>query len=145
MSDRTFSFRMDDFDKNIRKTWQEIQGNADFCDMTLACEDQMVEAHKLIISSRSPILKNILKLKSNNKFPVIYLMGIKFRDLINLLKFMYQGEVNIPQEELNSFFTVANNLKITGIYKGESKDIASKIVSITSLMMSKISSLVVSS
>ena len=48
------------------------------------------------------MLENILKL--NQTFhPVIYLRKVKYRDLQNLLNFIYQGEANVSEEDLNNF------------------------------------------
>ena len=58
-----------------------------------------MKAHKFIISSSSPILRNILKLNSN-PHPLIYLRGVKYSDLKSLINFMYQGELNIAEEDL---------------------------------------------
>ena len=43
--------------ENIR----DFKEEKDFYDVTLACEDKQVEAHKIIISACSPFFKNILK------------------------------------------------------------------------------------
>ena len=37
--------------------------------------------------------------------------GVKLSDLKLVLDFMYNGEVNMAQEELNSFLNVAEELK----------------------------------
>jgi len=44
----------------------------------------------------------------------VYLKGVKYKELLSVLNFMYQGEVNVAQEELNSFLTVAEELKVKG-------------------------------
>ena len=35
-----FCLRLNSFDTDIRKSWQEIQLEGDFCDLTLACQDK---------------------------------------------------------------------------------------------------------
>ena len=47
------------FENDICETWQALQNESDFCDMTLACEDKQFLSYKIIISSSSPILMNI--------------------------------------------------------------------------------------
>ena len=44
--------------------------------------------------------------------PLLYLKGVKYADLVSVLNFMYHGEVNVAQEELNSFLAVAEDLKV---------------------------------
>ena len=41
-------------------------------------------------------------------------------DLRLLLNFMYQGEVNVAQEELNSFLAVAEDLRVKGLTQNNS-------------------------
>merc|ERR1719319_1694082 len=85
--------------------------------MTLACEDKVIKTHKVVISSCSPVLGNILKF-NQNPHPLIYLRGVKYGDLQNLLTFMYQGEVNVLVEDLPSFHEVAEDLQIKGLSEG---------------------------
>ena len=54
------------------------------CDVTLVCEDKQIKPHKLIISSFSPVLRNILKL-NQSPHPLTYLRKFKYRTLPNLL------------------------------------------------------------
>ena len=39
------------FESDVKISWQELQKQNDFCDVTLACEDQQIESHKFVISS----------------------------------------------------------------------------------------------
>merc|ERR1719153_1922625 len=41
--------------------------------------------------------------------------GVKYIDLQAVLNFMYHGEVNVAQEELNSFLAVAEDLRVKGL------------------------------
>merc|ERR1719186_2195252 len=72
--------------------------------------------HKIILSSCSPVLKSILKL-NHNQHPLIYLRRVKYIDLKSLITFMYQGEVNVAEEDLADFLQVAEDLKIRGLYE----------------------------
>ena len=47
--------------------------------------------------------------------PFIYLRGIRFEDLLACLDFMYQGEVSVAQEDLNSFLAAAEELQVRGL------------------------------
>merc|ERR1712004_595117 len=48
------------------------------------------------------------------------LKGVKYKELLSVLNFMYQGEVNVAQEELNSFLTVAKDLHVKGLTQNNS-------------------------
>ena len=66
--------------------------------MVLACEGKLVNAHKVIISSSSPVLKNILKHSPQN--PFIYLTGVKYEDLKNIVTLIYQAKLPAPSESI---------------------------------------------
>ena len=121
-----FCLRMQEFNKNIGISWQELQIETNFCDVTLACEDKQIKAHKVIISSCSPVLRNILKL-NQNPHPLIYLRRVKYKDLQNLLNFMYQGEVNVAEEDFTSFLEVAEDLNIRGLSEGNKEGYNAKL------------------
>ena len=44
---------------------------------------------------------------------LIYLRKVKFKDLQNLLCFMYQGEVNVAEVDLSGFLEVGEDLNVT--------------------------------
>merc|ERR1712025_633624 len=71
-------------------------------------------AHRVIMSACSPFFRNMLR-RHPHQNPLIYLKGVLFNDLQSVLTFMYHGEVNISQEDLNSFLAVAEDLKVKGL------------------------------
>ena len=109
-----FCLRLNLFQKNIATSWQKLQAENDFCDVILACEDKQIKTHKLILSACSPVLRNILRC-NQNPHSLIYLRRVRYRDLQNLLNFMYQGEVNVAKEDLASFLEVAEDLDVRGL------------------------------
>lgn len=50
---------------------------------------------------------------------MIILKDVKYTEVTSLLKFMYQGEVNIKQEDLPTFLQVAQMLQIKGLEDSE--------------------------
>jgi hypothetical protein len=73
-----------------------------------------MQAHKLILSACSPFFRSVLK-QNSYQHPLLYLKGVQFTDLQAVLNFMYHGEVNVAQEELNSFLAVAEDLQVKGL------------------------------
>jgi len=114
MSSEKFCLRWNDFETNISVAFRELREDKDFFDVTLACDDQQMQAHKVILSACSPFFRSVLK-KNPHAHPLLYLKGVKYVDLVAVLNFMYHGEVNVAQEELNSFLAVAEELKVKGL------------------------------
>jgi len=109
-----FCLRWNDFESNISGAFRELRDAKDFFDVTLACDDEQMQAHKVILSACSPFFRTILR-RNKHEHPLLYLKGVKYVDLVSVLNFMYHGEVNVAQEELNSFLAVAEDLKVKGL------------------------------
>ena len=119
MASEKFCLRWNDFESNISVAFRELREEKDFFDVTLACEENQVQAHKVILSACSPFFRSILR-KNPHAHPLLYLKGVKFSDLQSVLNFMYHGEVNVAQEELNSFLAVAEELRVKGLTQNQS-------------------------
>jgi len=114
MSSDKFCLRWNDFESNISVAFRELREDKDFFDVTLACDDEQIQAHKVILSACSPFFRSILK-RNPHSHPLLYLRGVKYSDLLSVLNFMYHGEVNVAQEDLNSFLAVAEDMKVKGL------------------------------
>merc|ERR1712106_123094 len=92
--------------------------------MGISCGARQIQAHKLILSACSPFFRTVLK-QNPHQHPLLYLKGVEFTDLQSVLNFMYHGEVNVAQEELNSFLSVAEDLQVKGLTQNKSSSQAS--------------------
>ena len=109
------------FQENINTSFGILRSDKDFSDVTLACEDgQQIEAHKIVLASSSPVYSDILR-KNSHAHPLIYMRGMKLVDLEAILDFLYLGETNVYQDNLDSFLTLAEDLKLKGL-QGRSED-----------------------
>ena len=111
----TLCLQWNDFQENIKSAFENLKEDKDFKDVTLVCEDgQQVEAHKVILASFSPFF---LKLHGRNKHhhPIIYMRGMKFDALLAVMDFLYRGEANVFQEDLDSFLAIAEELQLRGL------------------------------
>ena len=113
MSSEKFCLRWNDFESNISSAFRDIRDEKEFFDVTVACEDEQLQAHKVILSACSPFFKNVLR-RNQHQHPLLYLKGVSFRDMEAVLNFMYHGEVNVAQDDLNSFLQVAEDLRVKG-------------------------------
>ena len=116
-----FCLKWNDFEKNINSAFQSLREDVDFADVTLACEDgQQVKAHRVILSASSPFFDSLLK-RNPHPHPLIIMRGIEARDLVAVLDFLYYGQANIYQANLDNFLAIAEELKLKGLV-GEGKE-----------------------
>ena len=106
-----------DFKSNIRSAFRGLREDKDFFDITLACNNEQLEAHKVILSACSPFFRTVLW-HNRHKHPLLYLKGVKYADLVSILNFLYHGKVNVAEELLHSFLAVCEDLKVKGLTQG---------------------------
>jgi len=113
-----FCLRWNDFERNISSAFRDIRDEKEFFDVTIACEDEQLQAHKVILSACSPFFRSVLRRNqpaNQQGSLVLYLKGVTYRDMESVLNFMYHGEVNVAQDDLNSFLAVAEELRVKGL------------------------------
>ena len=104
-----------DFKDNAIGAFGSLREDKEFSDVTLACEDgKQVEAHKVILASSSPFFKNLLW-RNKHTHPLIYMRGVKSDDLLAIVDFLYCGEANVYQDNLDSFLAIAEELQLKGL------------------------------
>ena len=104
-----------DFQDNIKNAFGNLREDNDFTDVTLACKDgQQVEAHKVILAASSPFFQKLLG-RNKHPHPLIYVRGTKSEDLLAIVDFLYCGEANVFQENLDSFLVIAEELQLKGL------------------------------
>ena len=70
----------------------------------------------MILAASSPFFQNLLnKNMKKHHHPLIYMKGVKFEDLCAIVDFLYLGEANVFQENLDSFLGIAEELKLKGL------------------------------
>ena len=68
----------------------------------------------MVVASSSNFFRKVLK-NIKHSHPLVYLKGIKIADMEALLSFMYQGQVSLAEENLNSFLALAEELEVKGL------------------------------
>ena len=103
------------FKENAIGSLGSLKDDKDFLDVTLASEDgKQIEAHKVILAMSSPFFENLLK-RNKHPHPLIYMRGVKSEDLLAIVDFLYFGEANVYQENLDSFLAIAEELQLKGL------------------------------
>ena len=114
-----FSLKWNDFETNVSKSFRKLRNQADFYDVTLVSSDQQqLSAHKLVLSSCSEYFKNILK-QNKHSNPLLCLEGISSMELTNVLDYVYNGELQIYQDNLERFLEIADRFQLEGLIGGQ--------------------------
>ena len=110
--------KWNDFKTTVSNSLGILRQEKDFFDVTLVSDDErQIPAHKLVLSACSDFFKSILR-NNSHSHPLLYLSGIHSTNLSLILDYIYQGEVQIYQEHLDTFLEVAQKLKIEGLITG---------------------------
>ena len=112
-----------DFKENAKSAFVRLRDDKEFTDVTLACGDgQQMEAHKDILAASSPFFERILQ-RNKHPHPLIYLRGFRSDEFEAILDFLYFGETNVYQENLDSSLVIAEELKLKGLTSQTNDDV----------------------
>ena len=115
LGNEKFCLKWNEYQENIMSGFKDLRHDKEFTDVTLACDDgQLAEAHITVLTTFSPLFKSLLNTKKLQQ-PLIYMRGMKFEELSAMLDFLYCGEANVYQEQLDSFLALAKELKLQGL------------------------------
>ena len=103
------------FKENITNAFVTLRDDSDFSDVTLVSEDgKQFGAHRLVLALSSPFFQNVFR-KAKHAHPLIYMRGMKSKNLQAIIDFLYRGEANVYQEDLDSFLVIAEELQLKGL------------------------------
>ena len=107
-----------EFRNIVCSAFEELRNEHELTDVTLVCKDgEQLEAHKIVLASCSPFFMDLFK-RNKHTHPLIYLRGIGVEDLVAMIEFLYTGEANILAKNLDTFLTLANELKLKDFTSG---------------------------
>ena len=118
-----FNLTWNDFQSNISKSFKSLREETGLFDVTLISSDhRSVPAHKVVLSACSDFFKTIFK-KTTSTNMCLYLDCATLKEINLVLDYIYQGEVQLYQEELEGFLGVAEKLKLDGLLSnGETEE-----------------------
>ena len=121
-----FSLKWNDYHSNVANSFGTLRNEDYLCDVTLVSDDQQqVPVHKLVLSACSEYFQAIFKNgNSRSANMMICLEGVSGQDLNlnNCLDYMYTGEVQIYQYDLDKFLNIAQRFQMKGLQNDAMKD-----------------------
>ena len=99
----------------ITRSFSKLRNDTDLSDVTLISDDQeAIPAHKVVLSTCSDFFKKVFHKNIHNNL-VLYLSDMKSKEVNQILDYIYFGEINILQDNLERFIQIAQKLKLEGL------------------------------
>ncbi|CAH0556682.1 unnamed protein product [Brassicogethes aeneus] len=99
---------------HIKNVIEELLKNNELTDVTIFIEGNYIKAHKVILSACSLYFRQIFK-EIKEPSPIVIINGIEHSILLNILDFMYNGEVHIKKELFDDFMRGSKSLQVCGL------------------------------
>ena len=117
MAVKTLNVSWNNFQNVAKDMFRQLKSDTDFTDVTLVSEDLVhIRAHKVILAASSELFQAILR---NTRSPnsLLYLKGVHHNHLEALMTFVYDGEVEVEEKNLEELMRVAMELQVKGLFK----------------------------
>ena len=105
----------DSFGDHLKDMMRDMLISEDLTDVTIITEDhKRFKAHKNILSSSSPVLKDLLKgqYEANQ---ILFMKGVSSAEIQSILEFIYVGSVTVDHEKVHELVDLAKDLKIKSL------------------------------
>ena len=114
-------FNWEFFSDHVLKSYTSTYNDPTLADVTLVSDDNIaVSAHKLILSSSSPVLRKFFSSNSSSTPQCLFMFGLTNNVLRSILEFIYTGETMVKKEDLDIFLRAAKKLELYGVKTQES-------------------------
>ena len=111
-----FCLKWNDFTSNVSTSFGRFRTANYLHDVTIVSDDhKQISAHKLVLSACSEYFRNIFQNNSKHAHPLLCLEGVSSTDLENMLDYIYNGEIQIYQDNLDRFLSVAQRFRLEGL------------------------------
>ncbi|KAK7868888.1 hypothetical protein R5R35_014203 [Gryllus longicercus] len=115
MAGQHYCLRWNNYQSNMTSVFHQLLRNEAFVDVTLACNDSSLKAHKVVLSACSSYFQKLLMENPCTHPTIIMPQDVCFSDLKFIIEFVYRGEIDVSQAELQSLLKTADQLKIKGL------------------------------
>ena len=110
-----FCLKWNDFHSNVSKSFSLLRNEDNLHDITIVTDDnEQIAAHRLVLSTCSEYFKRIF-MKNKQSNLLLCLEGLSSNDVRNMMDYMYNGELQIFQNDLDRFLNVAQRFKLEGL------------------------------
>ncbi|XP_035204485.1 transcription factor GAGA-like [Stegodyphus dumicola] len=109
-----FCFKLKNHASSTLNVLENLRSMENFVDVTLACEGQLIKAHKVILSAGSKFFHNLFT-TNPCKHPIIVMHNVKYSILKDIIDFMYKGEIYVTYDQLEDVLKTTKTLDVKGL------------------------------
>ena len=114
MAKEKLALSWNDFSSGAGEAFRSLRSSQHFSDVTLACGERQVEAHRAVLAASSTFFARILG-RLAHPHPLVYLGGMEMKEVEDLLDFMYRGEAEVEEGRLEVFLRAGRELGVRGL------------------------------
>ena len=116
-----FNLSWNEYESHLSGLMRDLMMKTDLSDLTVICEDSSFQVNKVVLAACSEVFNEIIKnIPGSNS--AIYLRGIPAKQMETLVEFMYLGQAQLLQADIEEFINIARDLKIRGIEQDYGND-----------------------
>ena len=113
--DEKFCINWNDFQMKVSSSFQKMQEEGYFSDVTLVTDDNKSFAvHKIVLSTSSNLFKTILENYPHSN-TLLYMHGVDSKMMKLMIDFMYKGQAELGHDQLDKFLNNAQKLQVEGL------------------------------
>lgn len=114
VSKEQYALNWSNHTNHLLKAFDILLSGNEFVDVTLSCGGKKIKAHKILLSACSEYFHDLFR-DNPCPHPIIILKDVDYNILVDILKFIYCGEVQILKENFNDFIRTAEFLQVSGL------------------------------
>ena len=115
---KTLTLKRHEFDEFSSQTFKSYYRDTTISDVTIVCNDiKLIKAHKLILSSSSQVIKNLIKNSTGPSY--VLKIDVSFHNMDLLIEYIYTGECEVESIQLSGFLKDVEYLHVNGLNQND--------------------------
>lgn len=98
------------YEPTLHKEFGDMFQNEELTDANLICDNQRIPVHKFLLSASSQFFNDIFKKYDGDC--EISIKNIRYNDLMKVLVYIYNGQIELHSNQFNSFIDATKKLSI---------------------------------
>ena len=111
-----YLLRRNDFQEVVVGWHAGLLEDTSLADVTLVCGSTFLPAHRVVLAASSKVFRDMLVSATLHPHPIVYLHGIAPSIMLDILKFIHLGKVEVDAATFNSFLAAAMELQVEGLH-----------------------------